>query len=116
MATTKRERKIEVKEPEKKEYLEHDHLKNLEVISRDVENAKLSMAVEEQSLANMELEKKLLDVKIEKQKILVASKAQRYETMKQKYVSYKKEIWPLYGLKENEPMGYDPLSGRIVVN
>lgn len=111
---TKQAAQAEIETPKEKEFLDADHLRYLETISRDVENAKLSMAVEEQALVNLELNFKLLQVTIEKQKSLVASKAQKYETAKLKYTNYKRDIWPLYGLKENEAMGYDPISGKIV--
>lgn len=120
MATTtrkKEEKKAIIKkeiEPSIKDTLSPDHLMSLETISRDVENSRLVMAIEEQSLANMELQLKLLSSNIEKQRQLVSSKAQKYEAMKQKYISFKKDIWPSYGFKENEPLSYNPLSGQIV--
>jgi hypothetical protein len=105
----------EVKEvkPEIKDTLSHEHLKYLEVFSRDTENAKLSMALEEQSLRNMLLSLELLQIKIEKQRILLASKDQKYKISVEKFTNYKKEIWPDYGLNISEPMGYDPISGEI---
>ena len=105
----------EVKEvkPGIKDTLSHEHLKYLEVFSRDTENAKLSMALEEQSLRNMLLSLELLQIKIEKQRILLASKDQKYKISVEKFTNYKKEIWPEYGLNISEPMGYDPISGEI---
>lgn len=105
----------EVKEvkPVVKDTLSHEHLKYLEVFSRDTENAKLSMALEEQSLRNMLLSLELLQIKIEKQRILLASKDQKYKISVEKFTNYKKEIWPEYGLNISEPMGYDPISGEI---
>jgi len=105
----------EVKEvnPVIKDTLSHEHLKYLEVFSRDTENAKLSMALEEQSLRNMLLSLELLQIKIEKQRILLASKDQKYKISVEKFTNYKKEIWPEYGLNISEPMGYDPISGEI---
>lgn len=96
-----------------KDTLSHEHLKYLEVFSRDTENAKLSMALEEQSLRNMLLSLELLQIKIEKQRILLASKDQKYKISVEKFTNYKKEIWPEYGLNISEPMGYDPISGEI---
>jgi hypothetical protein len=32
------------------------------------------------------------------------------------FVTAKKEIWPQYNLKENEGLGYDPLTGKIIRN
>ena len=105
----------EVKEvkPVIKDTLSHEHLKYLEIFSRDTENAKLSMALEEQSLRNMLLSLELLQIKIEKQRILLASKDQKYKISVEKFTNYKKEIWPEYGLNISEPMGYDPISGEI---
>lgn len=128
MATTTRKKKekivVEVKEGVKlpplpvedevvKETLEPEHLKNLEVFSRDIENASLSMAVSEQELQNMILSLENLQLKIEKQKIVVANRGQKYEVAKQKYTNYKKQIWPQYGLKETESMSYDIHTGEI---
>jgi len=104
----------EVKSPEVREFLEAEHLKNLEVFGLEIENAKLLMALEEQALVNLQLSLENLQSKIESQKVLVGNKAQKYELAKQKYVNYKKQIWPIYGLNENEPMSYDRNSGKIV--
>lgn len=113
---SKVETKVEgIKEvkPISKDTLSPDHLKYLEVFSRDTENAKLSMALEEQSLRNMLLSLELLQIKIEKQRVLLASKDQKYKISVEKFTNYKKEIWPEYGLNISEPMGYDPISGEI---
>lgn len=129
MATTtrKRERVKPVKEILKQEEvekevkanvisdtLEPDHLRMVEVFGLEIENAKLQMAVEEQSLVNLQLSLENLQSKIESQKVLVNNKAQKYELAKQKFTNYKKQIWPIYGLNENEPMSYDRSSGKIV--
>lgn len=94
-------------------FLMPEDLKCLEVFGRDVENAKLLMALEEQSLANMLLQFELLQNKIEKQRILVSTKAKNYQNSAEKFIAYKKEIWPKYGLAEQQQMGYDPISGEI---
>jgi hypothetical protein len=129
MATTstKREKKLVSKElveqmslveepsqPEKKEFLHHDHLRQLETLDRDVEIAKLTMAVEEQSLRNMVLEHHLLLSKIEKQKLALMEKAKSYDTMKAGFTSFKKELWPQYGFSEADGLGYNPNTGKIV--
>ena len=79
----------EVKEvkPVIKDTLSHEHLKYLEVFSRDTENAKLSMALEEQSLRNMLLSLELLQIKIEKQRVLLASKDQKYKISVEKFTN-----------------------------
>lgn len=129
MATTtrKRERTKPVKEvlkkedlenassvPEVRDVLEADHLRMVEVFGLEIENAKLQMALEEQALVNLQLSLENLQSKIESQKVLVNNRAQKYELAKQKFTNYKKQIWPLYGLNENEPMSYDRSSGKIV--
>lgn len=123
MATTRKPRQRKAKEEtvkvEKKaevfpESLKADHLLALETMGRDIENAKLYMALEEQALANMELKLKILSDSIIKQRAVVKEKAEKYEAKKKEYISYKKVIWPLYGFKEEEGLGYDPLTGNIV--
>ena len=100
--------------PEVRDVLEADHLRMVEVFGLEIENAKLQMALEEQALVNLQLSLENLQSKIESQKVLVNNRAQKYELAKQKFTNYKKQIWPLYGLNENEPMSYDRSSGKIV--
>lgn len=127
MATTKRRKQKELKlvqeeiknevvQEEIKTHLDQGHLLQLETITRDIENAKLLMALEEQSLKNMLLEKMILDNKIEKQKMLLKDKGNYYENLKKGFVNFQKEIWPQYGFSENEGMGYDPISGELKRN
>lgn len=125
MASTKRrERKVAPKlalveekqevAVETKDTLDSMHLLQLETMSRDIENAKLLMALEEQALRNMQLENALMIVKIERQKAALAAKAGQYEASKQKFETIKKEIWPRYGFSETDGLGYDTLTGKIV--
>ena len=100
-------------DPKSKEFLDPSHLMQVEVMGRDIINAELNMALEEQHLSNMLLSLELLQIKIEKQRILLASKDQKYKISVEKFTNYKKEIWPEYGLNISEPMGYDPISGEI---
>lgn len=109
-AVEKVEEKIDVIIPES---LHPDHLLKIETSQRDIENAKLLMAVEEQTLRNLHLEFELLKNKIEKQSQLVSHCSQKYELQKTKFFNYKKEIWPLYGLSINEGLSYDPITGLI---
>lgn len=99
---------------EKKEFLDEYHLRMLEVSTRDIDNARLLMACEEQALENLTLKLQILSTNIEKQKQNVKAVANSYENAKAKYTAYKKEIWPLYGLKEDEGLGYDSQSGQII--
>lgn len=123
MAKTKsRKKEIETDQTQAKvegdsdnrEFLHPSHLLLLEVSQRDIENAKLRMATEEQALRNMILEGQLLNIKIEKQKQLLQSLSRAFESEKEKFTSHKKDIWPQYGFKEDEGLGYDSISGKIV--
>ena len=90
-----------------------EHLLQLETKTRDVENYRLLCSVEEQYLRNLVLEQQLLLVKIERQKVLVSEKNGQYLSAKAKLATFQKEIWPEYGFKENEGLGYDPITGNI---
>lgn len=124
MATTNRRKKIDIPEqqvieveeivPEKKEFLSPDHLRQLETIDRDIQIAKLSMAVEEQALKNLILEYNILQTKIEKQKILLMEKSKFYDNQRVMFTNFKKELWPQYGLGEASGLGYDPNTGKII--
>jgi hypothetical protein len=93
--------------------LHPDHLLQLEVKSRDIENAKLHMAIEEQALKNMMLELHILQRKVEDQKQLLKQKAIFYETNVKQFQQLKSELWPIYGFGQNEGLGYDPATGTI---
>lgn len=122
MASTKKKKvkEEEVKEViiEKKEEfpssLASDHLLQLETKSRDIENAKLLMALEEQSLRNMSLELIILQRKVEDQKKLVKEKAVYYDNMVKQFKQIKSELWPQYGFKLEEGLGYNPETGEII--
>lgn len=94
--------------------LSPEDLLQLETISRDVENAKLLLNLEEQSLRNMLLEEALIKVNIEKQRQVVANRDQRYKLLNDRFTINKKEIWSSYGIGEKEGLGYDPKTGKIV--
>jgi len=98
---------------EKKNQLMMEHLKDLEVMSRDIKNAKLTMAVEEQSLQNLVLNLELLKNKIEKQQAVVVASSGKYETMKLKFSNLRSVIIKEYGLDEKKEFGYDPISGEL---
>lgn len=101
-------------QPQFPDTLSSSHLLALETLSRDMEMCKLRVSVEEQSLRNLVLELQLLSNKIDKQKLAVNNKAQEYEALKRKFQNYKKELWPQYGFSENDGLGYDPVTGKIV--
>lgn len=93
--------------------LHPDHLLQLEVKSRDIENAKLHMALEEQALKNMLLELQILQRKVEDQKLLLKQRAVFYENNVKQFQQLKSELWPQYGFGQNEGLGYDPATGTI---
>ncbi len=116
MAKTKKKEKIieEIVESLDTKVLSNSDLLQLETGLRDVEAAKLRVAIESQFLNNLLLEQKLLEVKIEKQKQFVQAKSKEYENEKQKVQGLKEDIFKRYGV-EGEKFGYDPLSGAIII-
>jgi tRNA-binding EMAP/Myf-like protein len=126
MATTKKRTRPTEKKTKKKTgkesakvekvntHLSADHLRVIEITDRDIRISKLEMGNEEQASNNMLLSLRLLESKIEKQREVVASRAQRYEDAKKRYTVLKKEIWPQYGFGENEGLGFNPDTGEIV--
>lgn len=97
-----------------KNFLAPEHLLQIEVGQRDIENSRLLMAVEEQSLKNMTLELEILTQKIEKQKIVLRQRQFAYDNMVKQFRKLKGDLWPVYGLKDEEGMGYNPTTGEIV--
>lgn len=94
-------------------YLSMDHLMQLETVSRDVENSKLNMALEEQNLQNMILTEVILKSRIERQKQLLQSKSKEYEIAKEKYQKLKLSMFQEYNL-EGDNFGYDTKNGLII--
>lgn len=121
MASTTRRKPVVVEKEEIKEekpagfptVLHPEHLRQLEVTVRDVENARLMMAVEEQSLRNMILELQLLQQKVEKQKQHLQQRAVFYDNSTKQFKQLKSELWPQYGFGQDEGLGYDPATGEI---
>lgn len=110
MAKTK---KKEIVQESEEKALSPAHLLEIETLQRDVQNAKLLMALEEQSLQNMILTESLLKLKIEKQKTLVQFKAKEHELAKEKYNSLKASMFTEYNLT-GDNFGYDTKTGKIV--
>lgn len=79
-----------------------------------IENAKYFMAIQEQSLANMLLEHKLLTNKIEKQRQVVVEAAQKYQTEKERYNASMSTIMKNHGLT-SEKFGYNNETGEIIL-
>jgi hypothetical protein len=115
MATTSRKK---VKESEKDlvdtdKYLSPDDHRQILVLPKEVENAQLLMAVEEQALKNLLLEHKLLEINIQKQKEAVVQKSSAYENMKKKYNLIIRDISNKYDLK-GEHFSYDNETGKLI--
>jgi len=94
--------------------LEPGDLRQIENLSKDVQIAQKDMAIEEQSLVNLQLQFKLLEHNIVQQREVVRQRADSYESRKVKYATFKKGINPKYGLAENESLGYNPETGAII--
>jgi hypothetical protein len=103
---------VELAQPDKK--LSHHELLQVETLPLLLQNSKLDMAVQEQSLANMILEQKLLINKIEKQKAIVLESAQKYQTEKERYNAAISLIMKNHGLS-SENFGYNNETGEIIV-
>jgi len=95
-------------------HLDLADLREIENLSKDVIIAQKDMALEEQSLRNMNLEYKLAEQRIISQREAVVVRADRYEKYKEKYAAFKSKINPKYGLSEGEPLGYNPETGEII--
>ena len=113
MATTKRNTKKE-EETKTNLILEPSDHRTLLIAPKDLENARLLLAVEEQNLRNIKLEIDLLVLKHEKQKAQVAKLDQEYKLELQRYNKTVEEISSKYGIK-GEKISYDNDSGTIIV-
>jgi hypothetical protein len=115
MAVTKRKRPLPVViEEEKKNILSHDEHIAVETRPLQVQNAKLLMAIEEQSLANMILELKLLEQKIEKQRNKVGECSLKYSQEKSLYAAIVSDIMKNHGLKD-EKFSYNNNTCEIIL-
>lgn len=114
MAVSKKRKIEEVKKEEVKNILSHDEHLAIEKLPLVVENSKLLMALEEQSLANMLLEEKILGIKIEKQRIRVNEYHLKYNQEKSRYSLIVGDIMENHGLK-NDKFGYDPDTREIKI-
>ena len=108
------EQKIEKKEEIVSNVLTNSELLKVETSPLQIQNARLLMAVEEQALANMNLELRLLTQKIEKQKQVVADFARKYTEEKQRYDSVIAQIMKNHGLT-SEKFGYNSETGEIIL-
>lgn len=112
---SKRSKTDQIKQEEKPSMVlsHHEHLL-VETSPLAVENAKLLMAVEEQSLANMLLEQKLLEAKIQSQKQRVMDCHSKYNSEKTKHAAIIGEIIKNHGLK-SEKFSYNNDTGEIIL-
>lgn len=109
----KRLKEVVKKEEVKSMVLSNHELLQVETSPLMVENSKLLMALEEQALANMILELKLLSSKIDKQKSRVAECGARHNHEKLKYDSTIAGIMENHGLK-NAKFSYNNNTGEII--
>lgn len=115
--STSKRRKKQTEEVTEVKYLESGDLLKCETLTRDMQNAKLLMHVEEQSLRNLNLEAALMQVRIEKQKELVAKKSSELGLVKERYEQYMQAMWPKYGIDPaDKSLGYNPETGEIAKN
>src|SRR5574343_757905 len=103
-----------VKKEETKMQLTADEHRILEVTPLEMQNAKLSCAVEEQNLQNLILEYKLLETKIEKQKQVVSLAHQKYALSKQKYNSVVDEVMKAHNIDSVQKFGFNE-KGEIIL-
>lgn len=94
--------------------LNPQHLRAIEISQYEVENARLLKNVEEQNLANLRLSLEILQSKIEKQVSVVSDKTAKYELAVLRSTNLRKTIWPIYGLRIDQSMSYDPETGEII--
>lgn len=112
---SKRKVKIEeVIEVKPSMILSHDEHLKVETSPLEVENAKLLMAIEEQSLVTLMLEFKLLEIKIEKQKNRVAECNHKYTQAKTRHAGIIGEIIKNHGLN-SEKFSYNNNTGEIIL-
>lgn len=112
--TTKRQRKPKEKIVEEKTLmLSESEMRVIENSINDITTSSLRMAAEEQAHRNLKLELELLEIKIEKKKILVADENARLEKRKAIYNKLIKDICEKYNIS-NTKFGYNPESGEII--
>lgn len=118
MAKVSRRSKVEEpkkqEEPKNEKILNSQEILKVETAPLQVENAKYFMAIQEQSLANMLLEQKLLNIKIDKQKQIVQDAAQKYQQAKDAYNVTIRDIMKNHSLT-SEKFGYNSDTGEIIL-
>src|SRR4051812_25751176 len=82
--------------------------------SHNTRHVKMLMALEEQRLRNMLLEKTLLEHNIQKQEALRNARHGEYLNSSKQFSQFKQELWKKYGLDDAKDYGYDAISGKIV--
>ena len=115
MAKVKRGKKEEaVQSAEESMVLTNSELLLVETSPLQVENARLLCAVEEQSLANMIAEKKLLEMAIDKQKERVAQLHAKYESEKRRHGGIIGEIMKNHNITSDK-FSYNNETGEIIL-
>ena len=102
--------------PEVPKFLHHSDLTRLQVLGEEVRSSSLEMALNEQIMKNMVLQKEKIELEIEKQRQKVVSVHQAYVDKSKERSGFVKEIAPIYGAKEGENFGYIPDTGEVVLN
>jgi hypothetical protein len=113
MAKVSKRKPIPVVE-EAKKVLTHEEQIVVQTSPLEVKNAQLLMALEEQSLANLKLEYKLMEAKIEKQVARVQTLAHKYEAAKKEYEGVISNIMTNHGLP-SEKFSYNVNTGEIIL-
>jgi len=87
-------------------------LKDIEVLTRDVEIVKLEMQLETMISEKISLEIESLNNVLEKQKIFVIAKEKNYQNKKNDFNIFLKKLVSKYG-KSLENFSYNPKTGKI---
>lgn len=114
MAKVSKRAKKQEELKEQTKQLTHDEHLAVETLPMIVENAKLLMAVEEQSLVNMILELKLLEAKIVSQKQKVSECNARYTAAKSKHQTIVSQIIAKHDLK-TDSLSYNNNTREIIL-
>lgn len=111
---SKREAKKVIKEEPKALVLSHDEHLKVETLPIQIENARLLLAVEEQSLVNMLLEAKILEAKIQKQKEIIGQCHLKYNQEKKRHSEIIGQIMKNHSL-ESDKFSYNNETGEIIL-
>lgn len=103
---------IEKKEAKILDFLKPEHLLKIEQLGAETVISKQAMHITEQSLANKNLELKILERDIEVTKRLLAQKQAIWEGALSKKTNFINSIVNLYNF--GKQIAYDPESGKVI--